>query len=328
MKRLLALVLCLQLGCVSSLSRREDAPKHTFEHRCRPVQALPKGLMPYGTMPDSPLSANEINALAAATQFTPQSLGIAQAIGALHLLVRLPAAERAVRQKTGDARQQLEVLRVEVSDRILLALLQVTGMSAEIVCEAERADQLADRLEEKEDSRARLITVAAIVVAGLAGIVGGAVAIANQSVIEGILGVVGGTLSTVFSSFALKQDLATVFLHPRNILIPVWNGPEQTDLFPEVVWRFLNRPLEEDPSATLRTAIIARWQRDGRLGTPGSAVERHRLHLFFTEGGEYQVEDLRARAQMLDMLDAQVGLMNQYLEGLLAEVLARGSLVQ
>ncbi len=74
---------------------------------------------------------------------------------------------------------------------------------------------------------------------------------------------------------------------------------------------------------TLPTAIIARWRRDGRLGEPGSKLEAHRTEILFGAGGKYDEEDFRARAQMLDMLGPQIGLMHQYLERLLEEVLAQ-----
>lgn len=329
MKACLAVVMCLFVGCAPVLQRMGSEPRtRTFERRCRPVQTLPRGLLPYGTTPGPPLSAAETEHLSLATGFTPQSLQVAGTIGALRLLTQLPDLERAAAQQTEGAKERLRDVRLELSDRILLALLQVTSISAEIVCEAERADQLADRLEEKEVSQSRTLTILAILATGVAGIAGGAVAIANQAATEGIFAVVGGALATAFSGLALKEDLHSHFKHPRNLLRDVWEGPTSSGLFPEVVWRFLNRPLEEDPTSTLRLAIIERWRNDGRLGPPSSALEQRRTGLVFGDGGDYEVEDLRARAQMLDMLESQVSLMNQYLERLLEEVLARGSLVQ
>jgi hypothetical protein len=69
-------------------------------------------------------------------------------------------------------------------------------------------------------------------------------------VAEGIVGVVGGVLATAFSAFALKEDLHAPFKNPCNLLWDVWEGPASSDLFSDVVWRFLNRPLEKDQANT------------------------------------------------------------------------------
>jgi len=81
--------------------------------------------------------------------------------------------------------------------------------------------------------------------------------------------------------------------------------------------------LEEDPSTTLRTVIIARWRHDDRLGVPGSALEKRRIALLFGEGGDYTEGDLRTRAQMLNLLESQVSLTSQYLEQFLRELLSQ-----
>jgi hypothetical protein len=43
----------------------------------------------------------------------------------------------------------------------------------------------------------------------------------------------------------------------------------------------------------------------------------------FGEGGDYTVDDLRARAQMFNMLQSRVALTSEYLEQFLRELLSR-----
>jgi hypothetical protein len=84
----------------------------------------------------------------------------------------------------------------------------------------------------------------------------------------------------------------------------------------------LTRPLREDPQHySLRESLILRWRQDGRLGEAGSERERRRVALFFGDGGSYDIEDLRARAAMLDLLESDINLMSQDLERLLEEIL-------
>ena len=163
-----------------------------------------------------------------------------------------------------------------------------------------------------------------MVTGGLAGIAVGGLTIADQTVSSGIAGILGGVNSTACGSAALFQTTQYNFKHPRNLLREIWDLPSNPAIFPEVMWRFLNRPLEEDPKSSLRTVIIARWRRDGRLGTPGSKLEETRTALLFGDGGDYSLEDLRVRAQMLNMVQAEVSLVSQYLERFLREMLPRG----
>ncbi|HEY6260161.1 MAG TPA: hypothetical protein VIW47_01110, partial [Nitrospiraceae bacterium] len=58
----------------------------------------------------------------------------------------------------------------------------------------------------------------------------------------------------------------------------------------------------------------------------GSETEQRRIALFFGEGGSYEIEDLRARAAMLDLLESDINLMSQDLERLMEEILLQSSL--
>lgn len=294
-----------------------------FERRCRPVEHVPGGTF-FPSLSKLPqLSAQEAAELANATGFSALSVEAAHAFETLDLLKQIPALEKALAEHEPGAKETLQEVQTTIIRRILLVSFQNNSVNAEITCEAARAVQLADYLQEQNESRARVLTIMAIVAGGIAGIVVGSFAIAEHAVAEGIAGIVGGTLSIAFGTVALFQDREYPFRHPRNLLREVWDGPPTPVLFPDVTWRFLNRPLEEDPNTTLRTAIIARWRKDGRLGKPGSDLEKRRIALFFGEGGNYNVDDLRARTQMFNLLQSQVALTSEYLEQFLRELLSR-----
>jgi hypothetical protein len=80
---------------------------------------------------------------------------------------------------------------------------------------------------------------------------------------------------------------------------------------------------EESRHRSLRETLILRWREDGRLGTAGSDTESRQTELFFGPGGVYEIEDLRARAAMLNLLEADINLMTQDLNVLIEEVLVR-----
>ncbi|HJT19421.1 MAG TPA: hypothetical protein VJ746_03060, partial [Nitrospira sp.] len=311
-------------GVLSGCTALETTSRESeFERRCRPVEHVPGGTL-FPSLSKLPqLSMQEATELSKATGFSPLSVEAAHAFDSLEELKRIPTLEKAMAEQQQGSKEALREIRTTLIERILLVSFQNNSVNAEIACEAARAEQLADHLQQHNEDRARLLTIMAVVAGGVAAIAVGGLAIAEHAVAEGIAGIIGGTLSTAFGTAALFQNREYPFRHPRNLLREIWDGPPTPVLFPDVIWRFLNRPLEENPSTTLRTAIIERWRSDGRLGKPGSALEKRRMALLFAEGGNYNVDDLRARAQMLNLLQSQVALTNEYLEQFLRELLSR-----
>ena len=318
----LACLVVLASGCATE-SRRPDSllQSGAIERRCgpsssvQPVQAVSlKQLYAAGAFGAPELSSR---------RFSSQAVETAQEIGAKDLLLQLADLEDEDKQHVEGA--DIHRLRVQhqISNRILLAFLDVARTAAEADCEEERADQLADRLQEARDKRIRHQTLIAIVGDAMIGIVAGGLSLALEATASAATAILGGTVATGFGLAAFFDDTRYEFRHPRNILKEVWEGPEEPTLIPKSVWRHLNRPLIDDPDRrSLRETLIVRWRRDGRFGEVGSHTEQRRILLFFGEGGSYEIEDLRARAAMLDLLEADVNLMSQDLEQLMQEVLA------
>lgn len=59
--------------------------------------------------------------------------------------------------------------RHQLQEQILLAILEIESTTAEIICERDRANQLADRIDEVGSGRVKPLTIASIIVGGLAG---------------------------------------------------------------------------------------------------------------------------------------------------------------
>ncbi|MFO1418844.1 MAG: hypothetical protein U1E83_09270 [Methylotetracoccus sp.] len=224
-----------------------------------------------------------------------------------------------------DAIRYLQV-RQQAYMRILLALLDVKSAAAEADCEETRADDVADRLQEEQDERSKRFTILSLLGSGLGGILSGGLSLAAQATAAGVVGIVAGTSEATFGALALSSDIQFELRHERNLLKEIWEAPARPRLFPMSVWRFMNRPLADDPAhRSLRETLIARWRKDGRLGEAGSNTERHRIALFFSRGGAYTIDELRDRAVMLDMVESDVNLMSHDLEHLLLELLAEKS---
>jgi len=313
----------LATGCATD-KQRPDQLLHSgaIERLCGPPSTFQRSATPSSPRAQLRTESHPDEAGVLAERFSPHSQDIADMIGAKDLLVQMTVleaeAERNVRETTIRRLQ----MQQQLSNRVLLAFLDVARTAAEADCEEERADQLADRLQEVRDKRIRRQTLIAIVGDAMIGIVAGGLSLALEETASAAAAIFGGTVATWFGLSAFFDDTHYEFQHARNLLREVWMGPEQPTLIPTSVWRHLTRPLSDDPARrSLRESLIIRWRQDGRFGEAGSETEQRRIALFFGEGGSYEIDDLRARAAMLDLLEADVNLMSQDLERLMEEIL-------
>ena len=310
-------------GC-STLTKRDEmaAPSTTvYERRCGPT--IP--VEPLGGE-QSPLSEPRVGILK--REFSSTAFESATALGVLPYLDRYLGLEQQVvgPATEGPARAYLRERR-HITDRITLGILDVSSAAAETGCEGGRATLLAEHLQKTLNNRQGVYTVLGLVGSGVLTIISGGIAIGANSIgvinTANIATVIGGASELIFGSAALVDTTARGQLHhERNVLRDVWSG-ENTTLAP-AVWSFLNTRLTDQPTqVTLRENLIMRWQKEGWLGPEGSDTERHRIDLFFGNGGRYTIDELEARASMLDLLETDIRLMHQGLNALIRELLKR-----
>lgn len=311
-------VLFLSLGCATeSLPVMKTPPiDEDFEGRCALTATLSR--IPRASMPDR--ERRGFSSGRVPLQLSPQSLFIGETIDVLDLIqVIFDLEDRREEEPTTHLR--LVEARQQLLYHVQSALLEVESTKAEVRCEKERADQLADRLQSRLDRNVQYLTVSAIIGGAVLGFASGGLFLAGAGTAGTAMSITGGVVETLLGILALQQHGYQRLQHKRNILGEVWVGPSQTDIVPEHVWIFLNRSLQEDlQKRSLRVTLIARWYQDGRLGTPGSETERYRRALFFGDGGLYDIDELRDRAAMLNLLEADVSLMTQDLNALMEEV--------
>jgi hypothetical protein len=253
------------------------------------------------------------------SSLSPRAWKMAKIIGIDRTLSHVPTLQtQAGRMEEGAALQLLTVRR-QLSDRLLLALIEAGSIAAELDCERARAEELAVRLEETQNDIQHSRTVRAIV--GEAGmqLAAGALLIAGLPATAGGAQIAGNVNALGHGLAALGGQQETTLMQERNLLRELWHGPEQPQFFPLSVWQFLKQPVEDQADKTRRDAILSLWQ--GRLGMPGSETVARREELFFGQGGIYGVDELRHRADMLALLKAFVNLMNQELNLLFRETL-------
>jgi hypothetical protein len=250
------------------------------------------------------------------TSLSTRAIETARVMDILPLVSRLAAL-----QQTGDTQSfSFFELRQALTDRLLLTVFEVSSAVAEIVCERDRADQVADRMEEIDAARVKRLTLVSIVVSGVASIVSGGIGLAGgATTASDATEVSSGVLASMFGGTALFAASRQEFRHERNLLKEVWSNPKQSTVFSPTVWRFLQRGFRDQPS-TARDEVINAWRQEGRLGERGSSDEQERIILFFGQGGTYSATELRARASMLETLEAHIQLLSEELEIFLREI--------
>ncbi|WP_173043613.1 hypothetical protein [Nitrospira sp. KM1] len=186
---------------------------------------------------------------------SPQALEVARVMDVLPIL-----SEMAALQFHGQIRsiEYLE-LRQALTDRLLLTMFEVSSAVAEIVCERDRADQVADRMEEIDSAIVRQLTLISILISGVAAAVSGGLGLAGgSSTASDALGVAGGALASLFGGTALFATSKQEFRHERNLLKEVWDNPRQSSVISPTVWRYLQAS-HKHPLSTARDEVVNAW---------------------------------------------------------------------
>ncbi len=297
------------------------SPRDVSGASCAPAAVMPAFFQPPANGLPAPAAGEDSEPIAG---LSPVALRTADILGIRPLardILTLAAAEQPLPPAE---RERFLQLRQLFSESVLLASLEINGAAGQIDCEAIRANHVANSLSEAREQRSQRYEIIAIVGDALVGIAGGVLALGVNETAAAIADIVGGNLAVGFGLAAGNVDEEHAFQDPRNYLHELWEAPPRSSVFPETVWRFLNRPLPEGaPWPTLREELIAEWRDDGFI-TQEDDEEHKRNDLLFGAGGVYEIEDLRVKAQMLEELKTYVNGMTQQLHGLSREVFGHG----
>jgi len=312
-------------GCATAEPPLKVSPRDVSGAYCAPLfilPSLPSRLSPLPSAIPSALSSGS-DGPAAPEGLSSESRQVAEIIGVLGLVREMRALEAEGEQLRDEARHRLVELRQQLSDRLMMIYFEVSSVVGRVECEATRATHVASALDELRDQRAHRYEITAIIGDALIGIVGGSLTVAAvKETATGIVDIIGGSFATGFGLAAGLTGGEHEFFHPdnTNLLRELWEAPQAPTLFPGSVWRFLNWPLNEEAEyRTRREELIAEWRNDGLISEPGKPDPR--ATLLFGTGGTYDIDDLRARAQMLEVLKTSLNVMVQYLYLLSQEVL-------
>ena len=248
------------------------------------------------------------------THFTGKDLNVANAIGVLNLLSDYVRKTDDVKNDYS-VQNQLNLIKIqqEINNKIDLASLEISSVSAELDCEEERISQIAKYLKEKEDAAETGLTVASIAAGSLSAIITGILVFRNdQSNAKDVIGVGLGLADVTIGLMILSKKKNLEFYHPRNILSEIWLNTETSTVYPPSIWYYLNY---SNPGETsIRENLIESWKGLGLVGKKKSSDKQ--LEIYFSEGGKYTTEQLENRANMYDAVESSIKLMKQDLRSL------------
>jgi hypothetical protein len=312
-------------GCGTTIGQQRGRPPQAAEadRLCAPRAGGGRPAAPLDGGSLSPEAFRAASERLSAQGFSRAAIEMADVIGAAAPLLRLGELE-AEGSRSMAAELRVLRLRQAVTDRIMLAMLDVSGTLAAIDCEGERGDQLRVRLQGIESRRARRLGLASIMVGALTAALSGGLSVAGVATAGDIVGITGGVAEASVGASLLFGSASGTFRTERNLLREVWERPARSELFPPSVWRFLTRRPDGDPGrATVAEVVVNEWRAAELLGRGDPEEERSRAALLFGPGGTYGVGELEARDAMLDLLEASVALMSRDLGILLEGLMAR-----
>lgn len=257
-----------------------------------------------------PAAPGQIAALRAAG-FSGDALETAEAIGALDILLRLVEAERAPRPDL-----PLILARQQVTQHVLLGLLDVQATLAAIDCAGERGAQLRAQLVRMDSRSARNLGLAGLVIGGATAAITGGFSLASLSNAGDIAGIIGGSLGSAVGGAQLYVGASGQLRARVNPLAELRNQPEHSTIFPATVWRYLTRR-DAPGEANIAEDILAEWRAADLISD-----DRAEDALFAPEA-RVGVEELDRRDAMYDLLEARIALMNRDLRLFLEEIVAR-----
>lgn len=246
-----------------------------------------------------------------AAGFTADAIETAEAIGVLDRMEALIDAER----RPGNGVPVI-LARQAVTDRVLLALLDVQATLATIDCEGERADQLRGQLARNEARRARNLGLAGILIGASTAALTGGLSLAGSTPAGDTVGIIGGSTEAAVASMLLFGGGDGLLRTRANLLAEIHRQPARSSLFPPVVWRYLTRR-DAPGEPNIAEDIVAEWRAAGLLEGAGEEDP------LFQPEARLTIEQLERRDAMLDLAEARIALMSRDLRQLLEEVTGR-----
>lgn len=254
-------------------------------------------------------------------KFSYQSLNTANAIGLLGVLSEyLNLKKDYYQQPTLEKKVNIIERSGRIYQKINIASLEVSAMASELDCEEERADQVAQYLKGKEDNNEKNLVIGSIIVGAAGTILSEALTLngSSQNTVSSVA--IGASLAeATLGVLMLTNKKTTTFYHKRNALKDIWTAPETSSYYPASVWYYLTTQNAPDKEKTLVKLLVDEWLSYEQIAGKNDKRKEEIYNLYFGDGGKYNAEQLKNRADMLDQVEAFITLMKQDLKVLSIE---------
>lgn len=253
-------------------------------------------------------------------RFTFTSLNTANAIGIIDNLTQYTKLK--IDEKTSPKLERrvvmLELLQ-KITQRINIASLEISAVASELDCEEERANQVASYLKNKESAKEKKLIIGSMIVGAVGSIAAEVISMnANSGNTSNYVAIATSLIDVGLGTLIILNNQSIEFYHKRNALKDIWTNPPTSTFFPASLWYYLTFENTNKKETSLRKQLIEKWQDFGQIN---KAKEKEKnIALFFGNGGVYETEQLKNRADMHDQIEAYITLMKQDLKQLSIEV--------
>jgi uncharacterized membrane protein YeaQ/YmgE (transglycosylase-associated protein family) len=240
-------------------------------------------------------------------KFSQRSLRAARSFNFYHLLGKLVSANN------NDERLKYSIQINQITDIHSLGMMD---FSAVIHCEKMRLLEVSSHLEDWKGKRINRITVASIIVGGVAGIAASTINLnEGENTTEQATAIAGAVIGTYLGFKTLKVNKKIYFAHPRNMIREIWENTSVADNIPTNIHVFLTKPfLMNGKITTGKEQMKASWESKGLTSNPKT------MALLLSEGGNYDNDALSTRIQFMDSFAEEMRIMQYDLKRLMQEL--------
>ncbi len=199
-----------------------------------------------------------------------------------------------------------------IQNRMLMASAEIEGIAAELDCEGERADQLANYLDGINQKRNTVLTGASVILGAVITVA--AVAVSNDDTQDAI-SVSGGLAAAALGALLLDTSGKQIHLDfTRNILSDIWFQPQHSEIYSPFTWYVLNeKSFSNSHTISLIQSIKKRWI---AFELNNKASDKT-VALYFKQGGLYNADRLHTRASMLNQLQSTIRSIHQDMQSVI-----------
>ncbi|TAH28352.1 MAG: hypothetical protein EAZ06_10235 [Cytophagales bacterium] len=215
-------------------------------------------------------------------------------------------------------------LRQDFYQRIRIAEDDIITNLAELDCEKTRILSLTNYLANYNQTRTNRATINAILAGSLTAIIAGTAGLIDPdstNTIQQVSTIVGAVASAYYSFRAFGTKKKIIYLHARNHLREVWQRNLYSQIYSPSVWNFMCKVFRSKGKTSNGLDVIKeKWQQEDLLDEKDKNY-KDKVQLLMGNGGDYSLDDLQNRLNMLVVIESEIDLMKYDLKRLQQEMM-------